>query len=123
MGSEDIPQPKTSEELAKELTLSETIQVQIVTKVGGTVGDIVDNPEPPPLEEEVRPEIGTKTLEERLKVLEITFLDFLQDSIVALLKYLDKKREKYTVRRVLESHVELIRNRTKLKRAVVIKRE
>ncbi|OAE18880.1 hypothetical protein AXG93_3022s1040 [Marchantia polymorpha subsp. ruderalis] len=81
VGSEDIPQPKTSEELVKELTLSEAILEQIVAEDGRT------------------------------------------DSVVPLLKYLDTKREKYTVRRESGSYVELIKNRTKLKRAVALKRE
>lgn len=45
-----IPQPKTSEELAKELTLSEEILEQIVAQVTWTVGDIIDIPAPPPPE-------------------------------------------------------------------------
>ncbi|OAE30803.1 hypothetical protein AXG93_857s1040 [Marchantia polymorpha subsp. ruderalis] len=113
----------TSEELAKELTLSEAILEQIVAQVGGTVGDITEIPVPPPPEEEVRSEVVEKTSEERTKALEIAFLDFLQDSVVPSLKYLDKKREKYTVRRESGSYVELIRHRTKLKSAVAVKKE
>ncbi|OAE31766.1 hypothetical protein AXG93_4874s1310 [Marchantia polymorpha subsp. ruderalis] len=81
VGSEDLPQPKTSEELVKELTMSEAILGQIVAQVGR------------------------------------------KDSVVPLLKYLDTKREKYTVRMQLESYVELIKNRTKLKRAMALKRK
>lgn len=121
--SEDIPQPKTSEELAKELTLNETILEQIVAQVGGTVGNIVDILEPPPPEEVVRPKVATKTLEERSQAMEIAFPDFLQDSVVSSLKYLNTKREKHTVRRESGSYVELIKNRMKLKRAVAVKRE
>lgn len=40
MRNKDIPQPKTSEELVKELTKSEAILEQIVAQVGGTVGNI-----------------------------------------------------------------------------------
>lgn len=64
VGSEDITQPKTSEELVKELTLSEAILEQIVAEVGGTVRDITEIPEPPPPEEKVRSKVATKTLEE-----------------------------------------------------------
>ncbi|OAE35853.1 hypothetical protein AXG93_2354s1020 [Marchantia polymorpha subsp. ruderalis] len=45
------------------------------------------------------------------------------DSVVPLLKYLDTKRKKYTVRKMSGFYVELIGNRTKLKRAEVVKRE
>lgn len=48
MRSEDITHPKTSEDLMKKLTLSETILEQIVAQVGGTVEDIVDISEPHP---------------------------------------------------------------------------
>lgn len=71
----------------------------------------------------MRSEIAKKTSNEGPKTLEITFLDFLHDSVVPLLKYLDTKREKYIVRREYGSYVELIQNKTKLKRAIVVKRE
>lgn len=77
MGSEDVPQPKTSEELAKKLTLSEEILEQIVAQVGGTVGDITDISVSPSPEEEVKFEVAEKTSEERPKELEIAFPDFL----------------------------------------------
>ncbi|OAE27655.1 hypothetical protein AXG93_3286s1020 [Marchantia polymorpha subsp. ruderalis] len=64
-----------------------------------------------------------KTSGEEVKTLEITFPNFLHDSVVPLLKYLDTKREKYTVRKESGSYFELIRNMTKLKRAVIVKRE
>ncbi|OAE32331.1 hypothetical protein AXG93_3017s1000 [Marchantia polymorpha subsp. ruderalis] len=105
VGSEDITQSKTSEEFAKELTLSEAILEQIVAQVGGTVGDITEIPEPPSPEKKVRSEAATKTSEERPKALEIAFADFLQDSVVSLLKYLDKKRKKYNVRRESRSYI------------------
>ncbi|OAE24920.1 hypothetical protein AXG93_2931s1630 [Marchantia polymorpha subsp. ruderalis] len=89
VGSEDVPQPKIGGEVATEVMLSEAILEQIVAEVGGTVGNQVEEPGPPPLEEE----------------------------------YLDTKREKYTVRKESGSYVKLIRNRTKLKRAVAVKRE
>ncbi|OAE32555.1 hypothetical protein AXG93_4334s1000 [Marchantia polymorpha subsp. ruderalis] len=44
--------------------LSEVILKQIVAEVGGTVGNITEISEPPPPEEEVRPEVATKTWEE-----------------------------------------------------------
>lgn len=118
MGSEDVPQPKTGEEVATEFTLSKAILEQIVT-----VENLAKESKPPLQEEEVRSEIRTKTSSEEVKPLEITFLEFLQDSVVPLQKYLDTKREKYTMRKESRSYVELIRNRTKLKSAVVVKRE
>ncbi|OAE29423.1 hypothetical protein AXG93_4548s1000 [Marchantia polymorpha subsp. ruderalis] len=87
VGSEDVPQPKKSEELAKELMLSEAILELLVAQVGGTVVDITNIPPPPPPEEEVRSEVAEKTSEEGPKLLKIAFLDFLQDSVVPLLKY------------------------------------
>ncbi|OAE20373.1 hypothetical protein AXG93_1992s1040 [Marchantia polymorpha subsp. ruderalis] len=60
--------------------------VQIVAEVDGTVGDVTEIQEPPPLEEEVRSKVATKTSEEGPKTLEITFPEFLQDSVVPLLK-------------------------------------
>lgn len=39
-GSEGIPHPKTSEELVKELTLSDEVLEQIVAQFGGTVVDV-----------------------------------------------------------------------------------
>lgn len=96
---------------------------RIVAEVGGTVWDITKIIELSPLEEEVRFEVASKTLEEGSKALEVVFADFLQDSVVHLLKYLDTKRKKYIVRRKSGSYVELIRNMTKLKRAVAVKRE
>ncbi|OAE31832.1 hypothetical protein AXG93_685s1000 [Marchantia polymorpha subsp. ruderalis] len=84
---------------------------------------IREDPEPPPPEEEVRSKVATKTLEEGPKTLEIAFPDLLHDSVVPLLKYLDMKRKKYIVRRESGSYVELIKNMTKLKRTMIVKRE
>lgn len=123
VGSEDVLESKFIEEVATEFTLSEAILERIVVEVGGTVGNIAEDLEPPPLEEEVRSKIRTKTSEEKVKIMEITFLDFLQDSVVPLVKYLNTKREKYIVRKESISYVELITNWTKLKRAVSVKRE
>ncbi|OAE30124.1 hypothetical protein AXG93_1112s1420 [Marchantia polymorpha subsp. ruderalis] len=86
MRSEDL-----SRRLVKELMLSEAILEQIIAKVGGTIEDILEVPEPPPSEEEVRSEVAMKTSEEVPKALEIAFPDYL--------------------------------NRTKLKRAVAVKRK
>ncbi|OAE30334.1 hypothetical protein AXG93_4201s1350 [Marchantia polymorpha subsp. ruderalis] len=116
-GSEDVPQPKIGGEVMKEVTLSEAILEQIVAEVGGTVGNRVEEPGPPPPEEEVK----MKTSGEEVKTLEITFPDFLQYSVVLLLKYLDVKREKYIVSKEAGLYVQLVRNRTKIKRAVAVK--
>ncbi|OAE30287.1 hypothetical protein AXG93_3964s1000 [Marchantia polymorpha subsp. ruderalis] len=45
------------------------------------------------------------------------------DSVVPLLKYLDGKREKYAISKEVGFYVEMIRNRTHLKRALAVKRE
>ncbi|OAE24578.1 hypothetical protein AXG93_2415s1600 [Marchantia polymorpha subsp. ruderalis] len=63
-GSEEIPQPKTSEELVKELTLSDEILEQVVAQVGGTVVDTADITLPSSPTEDVRPEEEKKTSEE-----------------------------------------------------------
>lgn len=67
MENEEVPQPKTSEELVKELTLSEEILEEVVAQVDGTVVDDPEIPSPPPHEEEVRPEVKKKASEEELK--------------------------------------------------------
>lgn len=76
VGSEDVPQRKTNEELAKELTLSEKILEQIVARVGETMGNSMNILVPPPLEEEVRSEVAKNTSEMKPKELEVTFPDF-----------------------------------------------
>lgn len=48
--SEDEPQPKSGEKAATELTLSEAILEQVVAEVGGSVGIVTEDPEPPPPE-------------------------------------------------------------------------
>ncbi|OAE34437.1 hypothetical protein AXG93_2886s1000 [Marchantia polymorpha subsp. ruderalis] len=105
------------------LTLSEEILEQVVTQVGGTVIESPDVTLPPTPVEDVRPEDEKKTLVEEVKALEVTFPDFLQYSVVSLLQYLDRKREKYAISKEVGFYVELIRNRTQLKRAVAMKRE
>ncbi|OAE29337.1 hypothetical protein AXG93_3102s1640 [Marchantia polymorpha subsp. ruderalis] len=107
VGSEEVPQPKTSEELAKELTLSEEILEQVVAHVGGTVVDATDIPLPPSPVKDVRPEVEKKISEEKSKGVDVTFPDFLQDSVVPLLKYLDGKKEKYVVSKEIVFYVEL----------------
>ncbi|OAE22374.1 hypothetical protein AXG93_2318s1210 [Marchantia polymorpha subsp. ruderalis] len=99
VGSEDTeePQPKTNEELVKELTLSDEILEQVFAHVEEMVIDAADIALPSSPVEDVRPEEEKKTSEEKSKGVEITFPDFLQDSVVPLMKYLDRKREKYAM--------------------------
>ncbi|OAE33728.1 hypothetical protein AXG93_2884s1000 [Marchantia polymorpha subsp. ruderalis] len=120
---EGTPQMKTNEDLEKEFTLSEEILEQVVARVGGTVVEAEGITLPTSPVEEVRPEEGEKTSGEDVKTLEITFPEFLQDSVVPLLKYLDGKRGKYAVSKELGFYVQMIKNRTKLKRAIAVKRE
>lgn len=47
----------------------------------------------------------------------------MHDSVVSLLKYLDKKREKYAVTKEVRFYVKLVRNMTQIKRVVAVKRE
>ncbi|OAE24794.1 hypothetical protein AXG93_3086s1010 [Marchantia polymorpha subsp. ruderalis] len=69
----------------------------VVAQVGGTVVDVADVTLPSSPVEDVRPEEEFKTSGEEVKTLEVTFPDFLEDSVVPLLKYLDRKREKCVV--------------------------
>lgn len=62
--------------------------------------------------EEVRRAEETKTSQEEPKELVVSFPDFLQDSVVPLLKYLDGKRENYDVFKEVGFYVKMIRNRT-----------
>lgn len=57
------------------------------------------------------PEVEKSSLAEEPKEVVVTFLDFLPDSVVFLLKYLDGKREKYAVSEEAGFYVELLRNR------------
>ncbi|OAE24085.1 hypothetical protein AXG93_1535s1010 [Marchantia polymorpha subsp. ruderalis] len=104
--SEETPHPKTNEEL-----------------VGGTVVDATHRALLSSPAKEVRPAEETKTSEEKPKVLVVSFPDFLQDSVVPLLKYLDGKREKYVVSKEVGFYVEMVRYRTQLKRALAVKRK
>lgn len=107
----------------KELTLSYEILEHVVAQVGGTVVDAADITLPSSPAEDVKPEEEKKTLEEESKGVEITNSDFLQDSVVPLLKYLDRKKKKYAVSKEVGFYVEMMRNRTQLKRAEAVKRE
>ncbi|OAE28067.1 hypothetical protein AXG93_3410s1100 [Marchantia polymorpha subsp. ruderalis] len=91
---EETPQVKMNEDLKKEYTLSEKILEQVVAWIGGTVVEADGITLPTSPVEEVRPEEEKKASGEDAKVLEVTFIDFLQDSVVPLLKYLDGKRER-----------------------------
>ncbi|OAE27639.1 hypothetical protein AXG93_3337s1010 [Marchantia polymorpha subsp. ruderalis] len=92
---EGTPQMQMNEDVKKEFTLSEEILEQVVARVGGTV----------------------------VKAEGITLPTFPveEDSVVPLLKYLDGKRGKYAVSKEPGFYVQMIRNKTKLKRAVAIK--
>ncbi|OAE29583.1 hypothetical protein AXG93_4003s1040 [Marchantia polymorpha subsp. ruderalis] len=94
---------------------------QVVARVGGTVVEVEATTLPKSPVEELRPEEGEKTSGEEVKTLEVTFPEFLQDSVVPLLKYLDGKRKKYAVSQEPGFYVQMIRNRTKLKRAVAVR--
>ncbi|OAE32233.1 hypothetical protein AXG93_4525s1140 [Marchantia polymorpha subsp. ruderalis] len=109
---EGTPQMKMNEDLEKEFTLSEEILEQVVARVGGTVVEAEGTTLPTSPVEEVRPEEGKKTSGEDVKTLEVTFLEFLQDSVEPLLKYLDGKRKKYVVSKEPGFYVQMIRNRT-----------
>ncbi|OAE30325.1 hypothetical protein AXG93_4201s1260 [Marchantia polymorpha subsp. ruderalis] len=63
----------------------------VVAQIGGTVVEAEGITLPTSPMEEVRPEEGKNTSGKDVKTLEITFPDFLQDSVVPLLKYLDEK--------------------------------
>ncbi|OAE25253.1 hypothetical protein AXG93_4785s1000 [Marchantia polymorpha subsp. ruderalis] len=82
----------------------------VFAQVGRTLVDAADITLPSCPAEDVRPKEEKKTSEEESKEIEITFLDFLQDSVVPLLKYLDWKREKYDVSKELAFYVEMVKN-------------
>ncbi|OAE32869.1 hypothetical protein AXG93_955s1070 [Marchantia polymorpha subsp. ruderalis] len=78
-------------------TTDEDRREEVAAQVGGTV---VESPEilsPQATKEVVRPEAEMKSSEQEPKELVVTFPDFLQDNVVPLLKYLNGKREKYTI--------------------------
>ncbi|OAE30295.1 hypothetical protein AXG93_3964s1080 [Marchantia polymorpha subsp. ruderalis] len=86
--------------------LKERMEI-VVAQVGGTVVDATDIALPSSPLEEMRLEEETKTLEEESKELVVSFRDFLQDSVVPLLKYLDGKREKYAVSKEAGFYVQM----------------
>ncbi|OAE19726.1 hypothetical protein AXG93_2958s1000 [Marchantia polymorpha subsp. ruderalis] len=83
--------------MEKEVEPSEKSMATVVAQVGGTVVNYPKISLPPPPEE--------------------------ADSVVLLLKYLDGKREKYVVLTKSGFYVQLVKNRIKIKRAIVVKRE
>ncbi|OAE24638.1 hypothetical protein AXG93_4863s1010 [Marchantia polymorpha subsp. ruderalis] len=80
-----------------EVKPSEERTAMVVVQVGGTVIDSPKVPSPPPPGKEVRHKEEKKASEEESKDLVVYFSDFLQDSMIPLLKYLYGKREKYVV--------------------------
>ncbi|OAE33726.1 hypothetical protein AXG93_3363s1000 [Marchantia polymorpha subsp. ruderalis] len=58
---------------------------------------------------------------ERAKGVESSIADFLQDTVVPLLKYLDGEREKYTMSKEARFYVEMLMNSTRSKRAALVK--
>ncbi|OAE24011.1 hypothetical protein AXG93_4266s1070 [Marchantia polymorpha subsp. ruderalis] len=56
--------------------------------------------------------------EEEPKELAIAFPNFLQDSVVPLLKYLNGKREKYPMSKEAGFYVEMLRNMTHIKKTM-----
>ncbi|OAE27770.1 hypothetical protein AXG93_1669s1080 [Marchantia polymorpha subsp. ruderalis] len=89
----------TDEEKSDEPTLwvVEGEPSEVMAQVGGTLVEIPKIASPPPPEEEVRSEAEKKVVEEESRELVVSFLDFMQYSVTSLLKYIDKKREKYDV--------------------------
>ncbi|OAE23110.1 hypothetical protein AXG93_1856s1000 [Marchantia polymorpha subsp. ruderalis] len=90
----------------------------VVTQIGGTVVEAEGITLPTSPVEGVRSEVEKKASCEDVTTLEVAFPDFLQDSVVPLLKFLDGKRVKYVVLKEQGFYVQMIRNMTKLKRAV-----
>ncbi|OAE29645.1 hypothetical protein AXG93_1762s1260 [Marchantia polymorpha subsp. ruderalis] len=77
----------------------------------------------PRSEETPYPKISKELVKELALSDEVLEQVVAQDSVVTLLKYLDRKREKYAVSKEVRLYVERVRNRTQLKRALVVKRE
>lgn len=67
--------------------MSKEILEHVVAQVGGTVVDFHEISSPQPPEKVVRSEVEEKALKEEPKMLVVTFSNFLQDSVVPLLKY------------------------------------
>ncbi|OAE31127.1 hypothetical protein AXG93_150s1170 [Marchantia polymorpha subsp. ruderalis] len=69
----------------------------------------------------VDPEVEKRSSAKEPKKVVSTFPDFLRNSVVPLLKYLDAKREKYGVLEEAKYYVHLLRNRTRSKIAASTK--
>ncbi|OAE28747.1 hypothetical protein AXG93_1617s1320 [Marchantia polymorpha subsp. ruderalis] len=108
---EETPQLKMNEDLEKKSTLREENLEQVVAQIGGTVVEAKGITLPTSPVKEVRPEEGKKVSNEDVKTLEVTFPEFLHDSVVPLLKSLDGKRGKYAVSKEPGFYVQMIRNR------------
>lgn len=114
-------EPKTSEEHANELTLSEEIQEHKVEQIGGTVVESLEISLPQVSLGMMKPKAKKRSSEAEPKELAVAFPNFLHESVVSLLKYLDGKREKYAVSAEARFYVEMLRNRTHSKRAATVK--
>ncbi|OAE21656.1 hypothetical protein AXG93_3121s1050 [Marchantia polymorpha subsp. ruderalis] len=117
----DVLVSKTSKEHAKELTLSEEILEHVVEHIGGTMVESSDIPLPQVSSGVVRLKVEKRSSAKEAKELMITFLDFLQDNVVPLLKYLDGKREKYSISTEAGFYVEMLINSTHVKRGATVK--
>ncbi|OAE19719.1 hypothetical protein AXG93_411s1250 [Marchantia polymorpha subsp. ruderalis] len=93
----DVPEPKTGEEYAKELTLDHKILEQVVEQIGETVVESREILSPQVSSGMAKPEVDKRPSAEDPKEVVVTFPDFLECNVVSLLKYLDEKREKYVV--------------------------
>lgn len=93
----------------------------MVAQIDGTVVKSSKIPSPQATEGVVGPEVEMRSLEEEPQELVVAFLDFLQNSNVPLLKYLDRKRGKYAISKEAGFYVELIRNSTHIKQAAAMK--
>ncbi|OAE22125.1 hypothetical protein AXG93_1175s1350 [Marchantia polymorpha subsp. ruderalis] len=89
------------------------------TAIGEEKDSVGESTQPMEIEEpsEVLTEVPADVTAEPLK--EGTDMD----SVIPLLKYLDRKREKNVVSKEVKFYVEMVRNMTQLKRAVAMKRE
>ncbi|OAE29953.1 hypothetical protein AXG93_669s1010 [Marchantia polymorpha subsp. ruderalis] len=90
-------EPSEERTATESLSLPPLEREEVVVQVGGKMVDFPEIPSSPPQEKAVRLEVGEKDAEEESKELVVSFPDFLQDSVVPLLKYLDGKREKYDI--------------------------
>lgn len=116
-----MPEPKTSEEHGKELTMSEEILEHVVEQIDGTVVESPEIPSPHVSFGVVKPETNKRSSAEELKELVYTFPDFLQDDVIPSLKYLDGKRGKYAMLKNARFYVDMIRSMIQIKRAAAVK--